>query len=179
MPVRVWFCDTTASLTDDNAYLRASWHYNGKNLKQCCRIAPAPGARPYLLKLTLIDNIEKDLDHICHLKLLMGVEEKVFDEQGGRIVSSFVKDRNILEGVVNLHEINFEKAYDNVRWNFLADVLKWNEMFMFLVSLPMYIMGFYLLQKGGNFSWQGAEKRNKIYAKQQFFPVMGLVSGMT
>jgi hypothetical protein len=54
--------------------------------------------------------------------------------------SSFVKDRNILEGVVNLHEvlhelrskkkkglimkINFEKAYDNVRWNFLADVLK-------------------------------------------------------
>ena len=54
--------------------------------------------------------------------------------------SRFVKDRNILEGVVNLHEvlhelrskkkkglimkINLEKAYDNVRWNFLADVLK-------------------------------------------------------
>ena len=51
----------------------------------------------------------------------------------------FVKGRNILEGVVVLHEIihelkstkkrglilkiDFEKAYDNVRWDFLEEVL--------------------------------------------------------
>jgi hypothetical protein len=52
--------------------------------------------------------------------------------------SAFIKGRNILEGVVLLHEvldefrrsgqqgvlfkINFEKAYDKVRWNFVSEV---------------------------------------------------------
>jgi hypothetical protein len=57
----------------------------------------------------------------------------------GENQSGFIKGRNILEGVVNLHEvlhslsrdkgngmifkIYFEKAYDRVRWDFLEEVL--------------------------------------------------------
>ncbi|KAL5672562.1 hypothetical protein ACJX0J_016868, partial [Zea mays] len=40
MPVRVWFCDTTASPTYDNGYLHVSWHYNGKNLKKIVILFP-------------------------------------------------------------------------------------------------------------------------------------------
>jgi hypothetical protein len=59
------------------------------------------------------------------------VVKKIID----RNQSSFVKGRNILEGVVVLHEVlheliiskekglilklDFEKAYDRVRWSFL------------------------------------------------------------
>jgi hypothetical protein len=54
--------------------------------------------------------------------------------------SAFIKGRNILEGVVTLHEIvhelsrtrrqgvlfkiNFEKAYDKVHWDFVQEVME-------------------------------------------------------
>jgi hypothetical protein len=63
------------------------------------------------------------------------VAKEIVDENQ----SEFIKGRNILEGVVILHEvlhslnrdkgkgmifkINFEKAYDRVRWDFLEEVL--------------------------------------------------------
>jgi hypothetical protein len=33
MPVRVWFCDTTASLTDDNAYVNNTTQLSGLRTK--------------------------------------------------------------------------------------------------------------------------------------------------
>lgn len=58
----------------------------------------------------------------------------------GNNQTSFIKGRNILEGVVVLHEvihelksknkkglilkIDFEKAYDRVRWDFLKEAMK-------------------------------------------------------
>jgi hypothetical protein len=57
----------------------------------------------------------------------------------GKNQTGFIKGRNILEGVVVLHEvihelhsskqkglilnIDFEKAYDRVRWSFLEQVM--------------------------------------------------------
>jgi hypothetical protein len=67
---------------------------------------------------------------------LVPVAQKVI----GKNQTGFVKGRNILEGVVVLHEvmhelqrskarglvlkINFEKAYDRVRWDFLEKVMQ-------------------------------------------------------
>jgi hypothetical protein len=81
-----------------------------------------------------------NVDFKCITKVLTNrlvpVAKKIID----RNQSGFVKGRNILEGVVVLHEVlhelriskekglilklDFEKAYDRVRWSFLEQVMR-------------------------------------------------------
>jgi hypothetical protein len=68
-----------------------------------------------------------------------GIGEHTIKTEGTSLKNHFIKDMNILEGVVILHEIihelkikkkglimkiDFEKAYDKVKWNFLEEVMK-------------------------------------------------------
>ena len=70
--------------------------------------------------------------------------------------TGFIKGRNILEGVPILHEvvhelttkgkkglilkIDFEKAYDKVRWNFLKEVMKGKGLPELWISWVMQIV---------------------------------------
>lgn len=80
-----------------------------------------------------------NVDYKGFTKVLIERLTPVAKEIVGENQSGFIKGRNILEGVVNLHEvlhslsrdkgngmifkIDFEKAYDRVRWDFLEEVL--------------------------------------------------------
>jgi mannosylglycoprotein endo-beta-mannosidase len=80
-----------------------------------------------------------NVDYKGFTKVLTERLTPVAKEIVGENQSGFIKGRNILEGVVNLHEvlhslsrdkgngmifkIYFEKAYDRVRWDFLEEVL--------------------------------------------------------
>jgi hypothetical protein len=95
-----------------------------------------------------VANTIKQYRPICLLNVDFKVFPKVLTDRitpmAGRLISenqtSFIKGRNILEGVVVLHEvihefrrtghrgvwfkIDFEKAYDKVRWNFVKEVME-------------------------------------------------------
>ena len=80
-----------------------------------------------------------NVDFKVFAKVLNNRFTPIAEEVIGGNQSGFIKGRNILEGVVILHEvihelktskkkglimkIDFEKAYDNVRWNFLEEVM--------------------------------------------------------
>jgi hypothetical protein len=80
-----------------------------------------------------------NVDYKCFTKLLTNRLVPVSQRVIGSNQTSFIKGRNILEGVVVLHEvlhglriskqkglilkIDFEKAYDRVSWNFLEQVM--------------------------------------------------------
>jgi hypothetical protein len=80
-----------------------------------------------------------NVDFKCFTKVLTNRLVPIVREIIGENQTSFVKGRNILEGVVVLHEvlhelstskkkglilkIDFEKAYDRVRWFFLEQVM--------------------------------------------------------
>jgi hypothetical protein len=81
-----------------------------------------------------------NVDYKCFTKLLTNRLVPVAQNIIGENQTGFVKGRNILEGVLVLHEvlhelrtsrkqglvlkIDFEKAYDRVNWNFLEQVMK-------------------------------------------------------
>jgi hypothetical protein len=72
-------------------------------------------------------------------KILASRLMKVVDDVISENQASFIKDRNILEGLLILHEVihelsskkqsgiilklDFEKAYDKVHWEFMEEVL--------------------------------------------------------
>jgi len=86
---------------------------------------------------------------ICLLNVIYEIFTKALmlrlDKVMGRIInkcqSGFLKDRNIMDGILSLHEIlhdsrikkkdglilklDFEKAYDKLNWTFLFDCLKY------------------------------------------------------
>lgn len=80
-----------------------------------------------------------NVDYKCFTKVLTNRLVPIANKVIGRNQTGFIKGRNILEGVVVLHEvlhelrcskkkglilkIDFEKAYDRVRWPFLEQVL--------------------------------------------------------
>jgi mannosylglycoprotein endo-beta-mannosidase len=80
-----------------------------------------------------------NVDYKGFTKVLTERLTPVAKEVIGENQTSFIKERNILEGVVILHEvmhplvrnksqgmifkIDFEKSYDRVRWDFLEEVL--------------------------------------------------------
>lgn len=80
------------------------------------------------------------MDYKGITKVLTNRLAPVAKEAIGGNQTGFIKGRNILEGVLVLHEvihelkrtkgkglimkIDFEKAYDKVRWNFLETVMK-------------------------------------------------------
>ena len=79
------------------------------------------------------------MDYKGFTKVLTERLTPVAKEVIGENQTGFIKDRNILEGIVILHEvihelnkrkeqgmilkIDFEKAYDRVGWDFLEEVL--------------------------------------------------------
>ena len=81
-----------------------------------------------------------NVDYKCFTKLLTNRLVPVAQKIIGENQTGFIKGRNILEGVLVLHEvlhelrrskkqglvlkIDFEKAYDRVNWNFLEQVMK-------------------------------------------------------
>jgi hypothetical protein len=101
-----------------------------------------------LVPKVLEANTIKKYRPICLLNVDFKVFPKLLNDRltsiAGNIVSdsqtAFIKGRNILEGVVTLHEvlyelkrtknqgvlfkINFEKAYDKVKWNFVREVME-------------------------------------------------------
>jgi hypothetical protein len=80
-----------------------------------------------------------NVDYKCFTKVLTNRLVLVVQRVVGKNQIGFIKGRNILEGVVVLHEvihelhsskqkglilkIDFEKAYDRVRWSFLEQVM--------------------------------------------------------
>jgi hypothetical protein len=80
-----------------------------------------------------------NVDYKCFTKVLTNRLIPVVQRVVGKNQTGFIKGRNILEGVVVLHEvihelhsskqkglilkIDFEKAYDRVRWSFLEQVM--------------------------------------------------------
>jgi hypothetical protein len=80
-----------------------------------------------------------NVDYKCFTKVLTNRLVSVAQRVVGKNQTDFIKGRNILEGVVVLHEvihelhsskqkglilkIDFEKAYDRVRWSFLEQVM--------------------------------------------------------
>jgi hypothetical protein len=80
-----------------------------------------------------------NVDYKCFTKLLTNRLVPVAKRIIGKNQTGFIKGRNILEGMVVLHEvlhevhrskarslimkIDFEKAYDRVRWDFLEQVM--------------------------------------------------------
>jgi hypothetical protein len=98
-----------------------------------------------------------NVDFKIFSKLLIDRITPLADKLIGENQTAFIRGRNILEGVVTLHEIlhdfkrsgrqrvllkiDFEKAYDKVKWGFLQDVLekkgfpsKWIEQVMCTVQ---------------------------------------------
>ena len=81
-----------------------------------------------------------NVDYKGFTKVLTERLTPVAREVIGENQTGFIKGRNILEGVVILHEvlhelarrkgkgmilkIDFEKAYDRVRWDFLEEVMR-------------------------------------------------------
>ena len=81
-----------------------------------------------------------NVDYKWFTKVLTNRLVPVAKKMIGKNQTGFIKGRNILEGVVVLHEvlhelhrskartlvlkIDFEKAYDRVRWDFLEKVMK-------------------------------------------------------
>lgn len=80
-----------------------------------------------------------NVDFKCFTKVLTNRLVPVARKTIGRNQTGFIKGRNILKGVVVIHEvlhelrrskrkglilkIDFEKAYDRVRWSFLEQVM--------------------------------------------------------
>ena len=82
------------------------------------------------------------LDYVCYkivTKVLTNRLERVADKVVSKSQTAFMKNGNILDGVVTIHEVfhelrrtkqegvilklDFEKAYDRVNWDFLQEVL--------------------------------------------------------
>ena len=79
------------------------------------------------------------VDYKCFTKVLTNRLVPIAKKVVGKQQTCFIKGRNIFEGVVVLHEvlhklrtskrkglimkIDFEKAYDRVRWSFLEQVM--------------------------------------------------------
>nr|GEW14517.1 hypothetical protein [Tanacetum cinerariifolium] len=69
--------------------------------------------------ISLIGNIYKIIAKILPNRLV-GVLGDIINE----VQSAFIAERQILDGPFILNEVDFEKAYGSVRWDFLDDVLK-------------------------------------------------------